>query len=256
MSKNKRKKAAHDNQDNVVMLFYRQVVALDAGRHGGLKLGAAPGHGFASNTNAVPLAGVEFAEAVKEYPVVFTRDAAGAVGAVAVLGLELNENVFLGGQADWQAHYLPAFVRRYPFILAANPGNPGEPWVCLDESCAWLGPLTGEPLFADGQPSDYLRQIIAFLADYNTQLERTAIFGRKLSDWGLLTEGQAQASTADGQVHTLAGILTVDENALRQLAADKILELFKTGELAWIYFHLASLGNFRLLAERKSARAI
>jgi hypothetical protein len=240
--------------DDVVLLFYRQVIALAPERHGSLKIGAIPNHHFTSHINSVPLSGVEFGEAGKEYPIVFNRDGTGVTSAVAVLGLENNENLFLGKEQEWKANYLPAFVRRYPFILGTNPESPGQAWVCVDETCPWLGSDQGESLFEGDRPSPFLEQIIAFLNDYSMQLERTAVFGRKLADWGLLKESQAQATTADGRSYTLTGIWTVDESALAQLEADKLQELLKTGELAWIFFHLASLSNFRLLAERKSAR--
>jgi len=244
----------HAGAERPALLFYRQVIALHSERHGELKIGAAPNQSFASQTNSVPLTGVEFTEACKEYPIVFTR-AGEEMSPVAVLGLENGENLFLDDQAVWKAHYLPAFVRRYPFVLGENPANPDQPWVCVDESCPWLGRDKGEPLFVDSQPSAFMTQILAFLTDFNTQSLRTGVFTRKLRDWGLLKETQAQTTTADGKVYTLSGIWVVDEASLAKLDADKIQELFRTGELAWIYFHLASLGNFRRLSESKGVRA-
>lgn len=235
-------------------LFYRQVSALHPDRHGDLKIGLPPNQSFASQINAVPLTGVEFAEACKEYPIVFTRNGEG-FNPVAVLGLENGENLFLDTQAVWKAHYLPAFVRRYPFVLSENPASPNQPWVCVDESCPWLGRDAGEPLFVDKQPSAFMTHMLAFLTDFNLQSQRTVAFGRKLKDWGLFKENQAQASTADGKAYTLTGLWVVDETVLAKLETDKIQELYRTGELAWIYFHLASLTNFRRLAESKSAKA-
>lgn len=235
------------------LLFYRQIIPLIPGQHGGLKIQTNQGYGFAATTNSVPVAGVELAEVCKEYPVVFVPTEAGGAVPVAVLGFANGENLFLDGERQWQAHYLPAFVRRYPFILADNPETPDRPVVCVDESCPWLGQELGEPLFAAGQPSPLLEQTLKFLADFHAQSARTATFGRKLKDWGLLVESQAQATTADGKSHTLTGIWVVDEAALSRLAADRLEELFRAGELAWIYFHLASLTNFRRLAERKPA---
>jgi len=236
------------------LLFYRQVSALHPDRHGDLKIGPAPDQSFASHTNSVPLTGVEFAETCKEYPIVFTRTG-DTFSPVAVLGLENGENLFLDDKAAWKAHYQPAFVRRYPFVLGENPSSPNQPWVCVDESCPWLGRDVGEPLFVGQQPSAFMTQMLGFLTDFNIQSQRTASFGRKLNEWGLFKENQAQATTADGKAYTLTGLWVVDEAVLAKLEPDKIRELFKTGELAWIYFHLASLTNFRRLAEIKGARA-
>jgi len=243
-----------ETENNVTLLFYRQVIVLNPQRHGELKIGTAPDQSFASHTNSVPLVGVEFVESCREYPVIFSRADNNTYSPVAVLGLENAENLFLDNGLIWKANYVPAFVRRYPFVLGDNPEKPDQPWVCVDESCPWLGQEKGEPLFIGDQPSAFLKQTLTFLTDYNLQSQRTVAFCRKLADWGLLKEHQAQTTTADGKGYTLSGLWAIDEAALIQLDAEKIQELFKTGELAWIYFHLASLGNFRRLAERKAAK--
>lgn len=244
-----------DSNKNTTLLFYKQITVLNPQRHGELKMGAATDQSFTSQTNSVPLVGVEFVESCREYPIIFSRAENNTYSPVAVLGMENGENLFLDQAQLWKAHYVPAFVRRYPFVLGENPDNPDQPWVCVDESCPWLGQTKGEPLFIGDQPSAFLKQTLSFLTDYNLQSLRTVAFCKKLADWGLLKEHQAQATTAaDGKAYTLTGLWAIDEPALAQLDAEKVQELFKTGELAWIYFHLASLGNFRRLAERKAER--
>lgn len=242
------------SNESLALLFYRQVSALHPDRHADMKIGTAPNQSFASHTNSVPLTGVEFAETCKEYPIVFVRNG-DQFSPVAVLGLENGENLFLDDHDIWKARYVPAFVRRYPFVLGENPANPNQPWVCVDEACPWLGKENGEPLFVNKQPSAFMTQVLTFLNDFNVQSKRTVSFGRKLMEWGLFKENQAQASSPDGKSYTLTGLWVVDEAELLKLDADKIQELFKTGELAWIYFHLASFGNFRRLAELKGSRA-
>ncbi len=245
-----------DTNQNTTLLFYRQISVLNPQRHGELKLGSADDQSFAAQTNSVPLVGVEFVESCREYPIIFSRAENNTFSPVAVLGMETNENLFLNENLLWKANYVPAFVRRYPFVLGENPEKPDQPWVCVDESCPWLGQEKGEPLFIGDQPSTFLKQTLTFLTDYNLQSQHTVAFCRKLADWGLLKEHQAQATTsADGKSYTLTGLWAIDEAALAQLDAEKVQELFKTGELAWIYFHLVSLGNFRRLAERKADKA-
>jgi hypothetical protein len=246
---------SEDAGSSVALLFYRQINPLNPERHADMTIGVAPNQSFAATTNSVPLTGIEYAEACKEYPIVFIPTADGSFQSVAVLGLENGENLFLDDKAKWQARYVPAFVRRYPFALGDNPDNPDQPMVCIDEACPWLGKdSAGQPLFVERQPSAFLQQILEFLRDFNLQSQRTAAFAQKLNSWGLLKETQAQASAADGKAYNLTGLWVVDETALRQLEPEKVQELFsKTGELAWVYFHLVSLSNFRLLAGRKNA---
>lgn len=245
------------NQQPTSLLFYRQISVLNPERHAGLRLGTAPNQGFAAHTNSVPLVALEFIESCREYPIIFTRAETNTFSPIALLGLENGENLFIDDELLWKAHYVPAFVRRYPFVLGENPENPSQPWVCVDQTCDWLGSESGEPLFVGDQPSELLKQTMAFLTDYNVQSQRTAEFCRKLGEWGLLKETQARATTtADGKSYTLNGLWVVDESALACLPSEQMQELFKTGELAWIYFHLASLGNLGRLVERKAAKAM
>lgn len=242
---------AENPQAQTTLLFYKQISPLHPGKHSELKIGQVPNQGFAAQTNSVPVAGIEFAEAAKEYPIVFTKSGED-FSPVVVLGLENGENLYLDNHANWKAHYVPAFVRRYPFVLGENVENPEQPWVCVDEACPWLSNEKGEPLFVEGKPSTFMTQMLNFLTDYNLQSVRTTAFIRKLKDWGLFKENQATARTADGKNYTLTGLWVIDEAAFNKLGNDQLQELFKTGELAWIYFHLVSLSNFRILADRKS----
>ncbi|WP_133718414.1 SapC family protein [Methylocaldum gracile] len=239
------------------LLFYRNIVALNAERHQSLRIGAANDHRFAAKSHWVPLLAAEFAEACKDYPIGFAKAGNDGWVPVAVLGFEREENLFIDGHGHWTADYVPAFVRRYPFILAESDVDP-EPQhvVCVDETCAWLSvEAEGEPLFVGGKPSAYLRETMDFLQDYHQQAKRTARFGQKLADWNLLIETQAAATTSAGQSFGLSGFWIVDETALNRLTIEKLHELHTAGELGWVFLHLASLTNFRKLLALKNTAA-
>ena len=57
-----------------------------------------------------------------------------------------------------------------------------------------------------------------------------------------------------GQQFDLTGLLAVDERRLRQLRDDRLLELFRSGELSWIYRHLMSLGCMGRMIEYIAVR--
>ena len=227
------------------LLFYDKPVALNAQAHRDLKLGPGKGgFGFARKANSVLLAAVEFAEAAKEYPIVFARLADG-YAPVVLLGMRQDENLFVDADGQWRADYIPAFVRRYPFVVAEIPGS-DQMAVCIDEACPDYGAPDGEALFdAEGKPGQRLQSIIAFLQDYQDQLVRTSALVRQLADNGLLQEMTAQFTLPSGENLRLSGLHVIDERKLQALSDDQALQLFRSGALAMVYFHLASLVNTR-----------
>ena len=60
------------------MMFYERPVALNRDRHKALRLAASDGHfAFAARTNALPISSGEFAEAARDYPIVFVGEEGG-----------------------------------------------------------------------------------------------------------------------------------------------------------------------------------
>ena len=169
---------------------------------------------------------------------------------MVVLGLRNRENLFVDAQERWLATYIPAFVRRYPFVLADLPGHQ-ELGVCIDEAFEGLDEQEGEPLFDDqGGNTPYLQNALDFLQRYQQEYQRTEVFCRKLEQAGLLMEISARADLVDGRSFTVAGLLVVDEKKLAALPDATVLALFSTGELHLLSMHLLSLSNLRKLVER------
>mgnify|MGYP003650814474 CR=1 FL=1 len=231
------------------LLFYDNPVALNKAAHKDLKIKSGnTDFSFAAETNSVILAGVEFTEAAKEYPIVFAQ-AGDSMVPVALLGLRNTENLFVDDKGQWDARYIPAFVRRYPFVLA-DTGDEGQRMVCIDESFSGFGDKEGEPLFKDEAPTPVLQQAIDFLEEYQRQYVRTERFINRLRELDLLNALNAKVDMADGQQFSLTGLMVVDEKKLLELDDAKALEFFKSGELAWVYCHLMSLGNMSKMIDR------
>lgn len=234
------------------LLFYKQLTTLDKDKHAALKLARTTDYRFAAATNSLPVVAVEFVEAHKEYPIVFVKGADGGFLPVALVGLRDNENLCLGADGRWDGHYVPAFVRRYPFA-PADAGN-NQMLVCFDETAACLGSGEGEPLFVDGAQGPVLQQALTLLQEYQGQALRTQAFCQHLADFNLLMESNAEARMNDGTSHRLSGMYVVDEKRLQVLDPDKVQQLFASGELSLIYAHLMSLGNLQRLVDRLAAR--
>ena len=238
------------------LLFYDKPVALNKVTHKDTKITPLGGdNSFAGQTNSVILAGIEFTEAAKEYPIVFAQAGESFV-PVALLGLRNEENLFVADDASWDAKYIPAFVRRYPFVLAAA-NDSQQQVVCVDEAYTGFNASDGEALFSDdGEPTELLTKAMEFLEEYQRQYTRTGAFLNRLKENDLLMSLNARVDLVDGKQFSLTGLLAVDERKLLQLDDDKALELFRSGELAWIYCHLMSLGCMSRMVDLIAAREL
>jgi hypothetical protein len=236
------------------LLFYKNPIALNSETHRKLKIKpSSEGLNFSGKTNSVLLAGVEFAEACKHFPIVFAKVAEQRVLPVALLGFRDQENLFVDASGQWKSEYVPAYIRRYPFVLAAADAS-GQLAVCIDEAYAGFGADEGQPLFSDkGESTDYLKAVLAFLQEYQAQLERTDSFLQALRDCNLLMDVAANVNLPGGESFSIAGLMMVDERKLHALPEAQILQIFRSGDLAWIYCHLASISNFSRLPGKSPA---
>ncbi len=233
--------------------FYEKPVLLNRDTHRALRVGATNGFEFASRANSLYLAGVEFNEAVKEYAIVFTRSGGSKVIPVAILGLRAQENLYVDSEFAWQAKYIPAFVRRYPFVLAQMTG--ADMGVCIDEACKNLNDPTGQALFdTQGQSTEFLQNAVEFLTKFQQEYQRTDSFCQRLAAAGLLTDMNARADLTDGRSFTVNGLMVVDEKKLLALSDAQVLAMFRAGDLHWLSLHLASLTNMQRLVDRMAQR--
>jgi hypothetical protein len=233
------------------LMFYERVVALNDKSHARLKVRPTTSFAYAAKTNSVPILASEFFDCAREYPIVFAGGDAGLVPAV-LLGLRESENLFVGGDGKWDARYVPAFVRRYPFVPGKGPQ--GDLLVCIDEASPCFSSTEGDPLFVDGKPTPQLDHAMKFLAEFHQGVTVTETLARRLNELGLLRQADSVAQLQDGSQFRLNGLSVVDEAKLRTLEPAVVQELFANGSLAVVYAHLMSLGNLGTLVDRLSRR--
>lgn len=238
-------------------LFYAKAVPLSRERHKDWWIRPTASFEFARKTNCVYVAAAEFVHLGKEYPVVFGRSfgrsGQGALFPVALLGLRNDENLYLAEDGTWRAHYIPAYVRRYPFVLAPNPA--GDQFVvCIDEGYPGFNrEKRGQPLFTeDGRQAPVVEQTVAFLRDYQAQVQATEAFCARLQEFDLVEAMQARVSLRSGQELALGGFHVVSKAKLKALAPERLAELAGADQLDLIYAHLQSLLNVNNLMERLS----
>lgn len=235
------------------MLIYASAVPVSRTRHENHSVLVGGDYSFARSVNSVPLIAVEFPPAAAEYAIVFAGNDTAVMPAV-ILGLRGNENLYLGEGGAWNAKYIPAFVRRYPFVFASQ--DDGKTFtLCIDERFAGFNHNgQGQRLFGDdGKPSAYTEDVLKFLQEYQAQFQRTQAFCKKLKDLDLLESMQAQVTTGSGEKLSLSGFMAVNRDRLKKLSGDTLAQLAATDELELIYLHLQSMRNFNLMRERLAA---
>lgn len=235
-------------------LFYKKVVPLNKEVHGELYIEGIEGYGHTKETNSIYIAAIEFLQVSREYPIVFAKGADDSVFPVALLGLEQNQNLFVNKKGAWTANYIPAYVRRYPFILATEENKKENFAVCIDESFPGFNTAKeGKALFNDkGEQSEVLNQAVDFLKDYQTHVQLTTLFCENLTKLGILEPMQANIERATGEKTSLGGFMGVNREKLKELKPAKLAELLKSDQMELIFAHLASLSNLNALMKRIS----
>lgn len=205
---------------------------------------------------ALPLSFTEFAAAIRDYPVTFiSGDGGSSFVAMAILGVELNQNLFVTADDTWDARaYLPAYVRRYPFCMTrvtVDGREQAERVACVEKRAL---KAKGEALYDErGRPLPAWEGRLRLLFEFEADLARTEAMCRRLQELQLLEPFAAQASPAGENPITLTGMHRVSEERLHALPANQLQELAQSGMLARIYAHLLSLGNFQHLLDRRAA---
>ena len=207
--------------------------------------------------HAIPISLAEFAPASRDYPLVFSRNPGGGFTAVAAVGLQARQNLFVLSDGLWDRRvYLPAYVRRYPFCIstvAVDGEERSERVVCVEASAIQGG---GEALYdKNGRPLAHWTTLEQLIFDYESDLARSEELCKLLDEMGLL-EPFTMKAEVDGFTMQLEGMHRVTQEKLESLHEDSLRRLFEAGMMDKIYAHLLSLENFRRLLNRRSFFAL
>lgn len=230
-------------------LFYQNPVALHPNAHGAAGLVDELDYGFARNTNAIPISLSEIPLAALSYPIAFTIE--GGARPVAIVGLRDDENLFVDADGGWLAGaYVPAYVRRYPFILAEyGEGEDLGVQLCIEDHPEILVQGAGQPLFADGEPSRLVKSAFDFCKSLRAADLATAPFVEALVACAVLDGRAATVKLPAGGDLKLAGFATIDEARLRSLPDEAFLLLRRQGWMNAIYAQMHSALNWGRLAD-------
>lgn len=204
---------------------------------------------YAKNLMNAPITITEFFEACKNYPILFTKDKDENWFASIMLGYKENENIFVDDKGVWdKLHYVPAFVRRYPFIFVEQKNN-DELIVALNKDSLIIDKKNeSRKLFNDkGENTEFLNNIIGFLNQFYVDSMATKEFIKQLDEWELLEEKIATVITPNQEQFNINGLYIVNEEKLKHLSKKKKDEICNKNAIPLITAHLISLSNIQKL---------
>jgi len=235
------------------VLFYSRPEPLAPELHGklGVRRTDSP-FKFAKVGHAIPLTVGEFPVFAVTGPIIFVGDEKLPLG---VMGLNSGENMFVRDDGLFEPGvYIPAYVRRYPFVYANDDAN-NQMVLCIDRNADFIVEGGDMPFFENGQPSEYTKNCMEFCNNFEQERQRTMSFVQLLKDLDLFELKTATfqpppaADGAQAPTQTIAEYFGISEEKLNKLPTEKYLELRDNGALAQIYAHLISLiGWDRLIA--------
>lgn len=229
-------------------LLYEGLEPISREKHGKMKLRRMDKVPAAGRTHAVPITVEEFGLAQRFFPIIFS--AGDEPVPLALMGLNEGINTFLDedGLPIVNDIYIPAYLRRYPFMLARLNPDSEELSLCFDPTSDTIGDFKdGEPLFdKDGKPTEVINDLLRFSEQFEAAGRRTAFFMQELKDMDLLMEGEV-AIQPEGmeQPFVYRGFQMVNEEKFRELSGDKLRKMNQNGMLPIVMAHLFSLALTR-----------
>lgn len=233
---------------------YKSLIPFDKEAHRELTIDTDSGYSFASELHAIYLASVEFLQAARHFPIVFSGETDNAAGIVpmVVTGLRTQQNLFVGPDGKWPDDvYVPAYLRRYPFYTAQvrRDSQTEEHMICVDPAGLVKG---GKSLLdKDGKASEEWTRMENFIREMELARQQTQRFTEILAEHDLFEPFEAQVhETKAGNEFRIGGMRRISEEKLKGLPGEALQELEKKDYLFLIHLHRMSLDNFRLLLNR------
>ena len=224
-------------------LFYKELQPLSSELHLNYKMRQMQTAPWLAGQHAVPLTVEEFPLAQRFFPIVFSQGGDGI--PLALMGLNEGINVFVDGEGTLlnTDMYLPAYVRRYPFMLARLSPEAEELSLCFDPTSAAIGEFDeGEALFTGTDPSEMTKGVLAFNEQFEQAGQRSQAFMAELRELDLLQDGEVSIQPSEGgQPFVYSGFQMVDEQKLMNLRGDQLRKMSQSGMLPLIHAHLFSL---------------
>lgn len=234
-------------------IFYNDLVPLNSNEHANHRIRPIDAAPFLKDQHAVPLTIDEFVSAQRFVPIIFS--AGEDPVPLALMGLNEGVNTFLDEEGKLRGPaYVPAYVRRYPWMLAKLRPDNDELSLCFDPSVDWIGEFEdGEPLLDENrQPTEITKGILKFCEEFEQAAQRTSMFMKDLKELGLIMDGEVAIQMPNNdQPFVYRGFGMVNEEKLRELRGDQLRKINQNGMLPLIHAHLFSLQLMREIFQQQ-----
>lgn len=233
---------------------------LDNVAHKDLRVITRSGAQFGENVGSCVTFPTEYGDIQREYPILFRKEtSSGEFMSVALLGLQPDENLFLEGDR-WDASYVPGIVARGPFLIGFREHEENgeirrEPVVHVDLDNPRVSTSEGERVFLEhGGNSPYLQQVTTVLDGLNRGVPISKNMFAAFTELNLIEPVNVDVKISESEQYNLRGFYTISDEKLRNLDAESLHKLHRTGFLQAAYMVLISLNNIRRLIDRKRKR--
>jgi hypothetical protein len=239
-------------------LFYKDLMPLNSRDHGKWSSKNVDKAAWAATQHAIPITVDEFPQAQRHFPIVFSSGDSPV--PLALMGLNEGINTFFDEEGTaTEDFYVPAYVRRYPYLLAKLDSKNDNMSLCFDPSSNLLGEFKdGNALFdKEGQPSEHTQNILQFCQRFEEAGQRTANFMEELKKHDLLMEGEVAIQRGDGgdaQPYVYRGFNMINQEKLREVRGDVLRTWNQNGMLPLIFAQLLSLDLMRVIFARQTGQ--
>lgn len=200
---------------------------------------------FAASQVVTPILLAELNKLLPHYALGFVKQGA-SFQAVALLGLDNQNNLYLDNEGRWRCSYTPAFLRGYPFTMASDQQN--KKVFAIDQD--YLSEEHGVPLFDDaGRLSYKVQKSFEFInrCEHNRQLTVAAM--QTLANTGVIEPWPIRVNLGEQrELFKVNGIYRVSEKTLNALDTETYASL-SGAPMALAHAQLFSMSQLKQLTE-------
>ena len=239
-------------------LFYNDLMPLNSNDHAQWRMRSSESAKWLVGQHAIPLTVDELVQAQRFFPIVFS--AGDSPVPLALMGMNEGVNVFVteDGRIE-EPVYLPAYIRRYPFLLAKLRNDSDDLSLCFDPTSDNVGEFEdGELLFTDGSPSEATQRVLQFCEQFEQAGQRTRVFMEELAKHNLLMDGEVSITQSDAgdKPFIYRGFQMIDQDKLRELRGDQLRSWNQNGMLPLVFAQIFSLELMRTIFARQAQRGL
>jgi len=235
-------------------LFYKTLVPLNSNQHANFRAKPTDKALWLANEHAVPITVEEFPMAQRFFPIVFSSGPNPV--PLALMGLNEGVNTFFDAEGGMTTEcYVPAYVRRYPFLLAKLSSDSDHLSLCFDASSGLVGEFEdGERLFnEEAQPTEATQNILRFNENFEQAGMKTKAFIDELKKADLLMDGEVSITRENEPPYVYRGFQMVNQDKLRDVRGDQLRSWNQSGLLPLVFAHLFSLTLMRDIFSKQAA---